>query len=271
MTIELWPEGAPYRAGETEEDYPRLIAFPVSGSNKPVGCVIICPGGGYARRADHEGEPIARWLNSLGIAAFVLHYRVAPYRHPVQLGDCRRAIRWVRSHAEEYGIDPDKIGILGFSAGGHAAAMAGVHHEPGDPGAADPIERVGSRPNALVLCYPVISFVQSYHQGSMNNLLGPEPSQELRELMSGELAVNSETPPTFLWHTANDGAVPVENSLMFAASLSRHKVPFDLHVYESGRHGLGLAEAHPEAYAWTLECANWLRKQGFAPEAAPEA
>jgi acetyl esterase/lipase len=265
MTIELWPNGAPYQAGETEEDRPRLIAFPVA-SQKPVGCVIVCPGGGYARRADHEGNPIAEWLNSIGIASFVLHYRVAPYRHPAPLEDCRRAIRWVRSHAEEYNIDPAKIGMLGFSAGGHATAMAGVHHEPGNPEAADPIDRVSSRPDALVLCYPVISFVQAHHSGSMRNLLGEEPPQELRERLSGELAVNAETPPTFLWHTADDAGVPVENSLLFAAALSRNKIPFDLHVYESGRHGLGLASAHPQAYTWTMECANWLRKQGFAPE-----
>lgn len=264
MTIELWPEGAPFQAGNTEEDRPRLVAFPIQ-SDKPVGCVIVCPGGGYARRADHEGEPVARWLNSIGVASFVLHYRVAPYRHPAPLEDCRRAIRWVRSHAEEYGIDPDKIGILGFSAGGHAAAMAGVHHEPGNPESPDPIDRVSSRPDALVLCYPVISFVEAMHVGSMHNLLGNEPSMELREELSGELAANAETPPTFLWHTADDGAVPVENALSFAAALSRHKVPFDLHVYESGRHGIGLAETHPEAHMWTAECGNWLRKRGIAP------
>jgi len=263
MTIELWPEGAPYQAGDGEEDRPRLAAFPVK-SEEPVGCVIVCPGGGYRTRAPHEGEPIARWLNSLGIASFVLHYRVAPYRHPAPLEDCRRAIRWVRSHAAEYNIRPDKIGMLGFSAGGHATAMAGVHHEPGNPQAADPIDRVSSRPDAIVLCYPVISFVQHMHVGSMHNLLGEDAPQQLREQMSGELAVNVETPPTFLWHTADDASVPVENALLFAAALSRHKVPFDLHVYESGKHGLGLAEDHPEAYLWTTECANWLRKQGFA-------
>ncbi|RKN71238.1 alpha/beta hydrolase [Paenibacillus ginsengarvi] len=269
MSIELWPEGAPYQAGNTEEDRPRIDAYPVK-SDKPVGCVIICPGGGYARRADHEKEPVAKWLNSIGVAAFVLHYRVAPYRHPAPLEDCRRAIRWVRSHAEEYGIDPDKIGILGFSAGGHAAAMAGIHHEPGNPEAADPIDRVSSRPNALVLCYAVISFVEQYHEGSMINLLGQNPSQEMRELLSGELSANAETPPTFMWHTGNDAPVPVANSLMLAATLSKHKVPYDLHVYENGRHGLGLAESHPEAYMWTQECANWLRRQGFAAETEGE-
>lgn len=266
-TFDLWPDGAPYQAEEAGEGRPRLEAYPVLG-DKPAGCVIVCPGGGYARRAEHEGRPIAEWLNSLGVAAFVLHYRVSPNRHPAPLEDCKRAIRWVRSRADEFGIDPDKLGILGFSAGGHAAAMAGVHHEPGNPEAQDPLERFSSRPDALVLCYPVISFVQAYHAGSMRNLLGEQPEQSLRERMSGELAANSETPPTFLWHTADDAGVPVENSLMFAAALSRHKVPFDLHVYESGRHGLGLAEAHPQAYAWTMECANWLRKRGIAPEEA---
>lgn len=264
-SIELWPEGAPHASGADEEDRPRLVPYLVKSHEGPVGCVIVCPGGGYARRAEHEGGPVAEWLNSLGIAAFVLHYRVAPYRHPAPLADCRRAIRWVRSHAPELGVNPDKIGILGFSAGGHAAAMAGVHHEAGDAEAADPIERVSSRPDALVLCYPVISFVQHHHKGSMNNLLGEDAPQQLREQMSGELAVNADTPPAFLWHTADDPGVAVENSLMFAAALSRHRIPFDLHVYESGRHGIGLAQSHPEAHTWTALCANWLRKRGFTP------
>ncbi|GAA3409815.1 alpha/beta hydrolase [Paenibacillus hodogayensis] len=266
MTIHLWPEEAPYQAGNTVEDRPRLVAFPVRGDT-PSGCIIICPGGGYSNRAAHEGEPIAQWLNSIGVAAFVLHYRVAPYRHPAPLEDCRRAIRWVRSHAAEYNIDPGKIGILGFSAGGHAAAMAGIYHEPGRADANDPIERESSRPDAMILCYPVISFVQAYHAGSRKNLLGEDPEQSLYEQLSGELAANAETPPAFLWHTADDAPVPVENSLNLALALSRHKVPFDLHVYESGRHGLGLSETHPEAYTWTLECANWLRKRGIAPQA----
>ncbi|PYI50655.1 alpha/beta hydrolase [Paenibacillus flagellatus] len=266
MMIELWPEGAPLARGNGEEDRPRLVAYPVRRT-EPVGCVVVCPGGGYQKRAQHEGEPVARWLNSLGIAAFVLHYRVAPYRHPAPLEDCRRAIRWVRTHAAEYGIDPGRIGMLGFSAGGHAAAMAGVHFTEGDPEAEDPIERVSSRPDALVLCYPVISFTAFQHVGSMDSLLGPDAPQPLREELSGELAVHAGTPPTFLWHTADDEGVPVENSLLFASALSRHRIPFDLHVYESGRHGIGLAEAHPQAYTWTLECANWLRKRGFAPAA----
>lgn len=266
MSIELWPNGAPYQAGETEEDRPRLVAFPVK-SEQPTGCIIVCPGGGYARRAEHEGNPVAEWLNSLGISAFVLHYRVAPYKHPAPLEDCRRAVRWVRHHAAEYGIDPNRVGMLGFSAGGHATAMAGVHHEPGNPEAEDPIDRHSSRPDAIVLCYPVISFVQARHTGSMKNLIGEDAPLELQEKLSGEKAVNSETPPAFLWHTADDGGVPVENSLLFAASLSRHGIPFDLHVYQSGRHGLGLAQTHPEAYEWTTACANWLRKQGFAPQA----
>ncbi|MDF2724263.1 MAG: esterase/lipase-like protein [Paenibacillus sp.] len=266
MTIKLWQDRAPFQAGDTEEDYPRLVAFPVE-SEKPAGCVIVCPGGGYARRADHEGEPIARWLNSLGIAAFVLHYRVAPYRHPAELGDCQRAVRWVRYHAEQYNIDPDRIGMLGFSAGGHATAMAGVHYDSGNPEAADPIDRLSSKLNAIVLCYAVISFVGQPHTGSMKNLIGEDAPQQLREHLSGELQVDANTPPTFLWHTAEDPGVKVSHSLGFASALAQHGVPFDLHVYESGRHGLGLAKDHPEAYAWTLECGNWLRKRGFTPEA----
>ena len=262
-TIELWPEGAPLALGNEEEDRPRLTAYPVA-ADEPVGCVIVLPGGGYARRAPHEGEPVAQWLNSLGIAAFVLHYRVKPYRHPAPLYDVRRAVRLVRSRADEYGIDPNRIGVLGFSAGGHAAAMGGIHHEPGNPDSPDPVERVSSRPDLMVLCYPVISFREYRHSGSMANLIGTDAPQSLVDELSGELAAGPDTPPAFLWHTADDSGVPVENSLLLASALSRHKVPFELHVYESGRHGLGLAELHPEAHTWTLVCANWLRKRGFA-------
>lgn len=260
--IELWPEGAPYAEGTSDEDRPAITPYLVKG--KGTGAVIVLPGGGYGTRAAHEGEPIALWLNSLGISAFVLRYRVAPYRYPAALTDARRAVRHVRLHAAEWGIDAGKIGVLGFSAGGHLAASAGTSFEAGNPDAADPVERQSSRPDVLVLCYPVITMQDPYtHQGSRSNLLGPEPAEEMIRLMSGELQVTPDTPPTFLWHTADDAAVPVENSLLFASALRKSGVAFDLHVYEKGRHGLGLAEEDEHVASWSHTCGLWLKRYGF--------
>lgn len=260
----LWPEGAPLAQGEEIEDKPRLTPYLVQ-AGKPAAAVVVCPGGGYQRRAEHEGEPIARWLNGLGIHAFVLDYRVAPYRHPAPLFDAQRAIRIVRHRADEWGVDPRRVGILGFSAGGHLSASAATRFDEGRPDAADPIERQSCRPDAAVLCYPVITLAGDYrHNGSAVNLLGEGSGEAERLEHSAERNVNERTPPTFLWHTADDASVPVENALLFASALSRHRVPFDLHVYESGRHGLGLAAEHPEAHAWTQACALWLRRRGFA-------
>jgi acetyl esterase/lipase len=259
----LWPNGTPNALGEAEEDKPTLVPYLVDGG-EPRAAVVVCPGGGYARRADHEGEPIALWLNTLGISAFVVHYRVAPYRHPNPLMDAQRAIRTVRHRAAEWNINPQRVGILGFSAGGHLASTAGTHYDFGNTESADPIERESSKPDLLVLCYPVITFGEHAHAGSRLNLLGEMEPAELVELLSNEKRVNADTPPTFLWHTADDASVPVENAYLFAAALSRHQVPVELHVYESGRHGLGLAKEHPEAYTWSELCGNWLKKRGFA-------
>ncbi|AFC33105.1 esterase/lipase-like protein [Paenibacillus mucilaginosus 3016] len=262
MSLLLWPQGTPGALGEEAEDKPTLVPYLAEGPGvKPA--VIVCPGGGYARRAAHEGDPVALWLNGLGISAFVVHYRVAPYQHPHPLSDAQRAIRTVRHRAAEWNIDPARVGILGFSAGGHLASSAGTHYDAGNPESADPVERQSCRPDLLVLCYPVITFGPYTHEGSKMNLLGEGAPEELVTLMSSERQVNENTPPTFLWHTADDGAVPVENALFFASALSRSKVPFELHVYESGRHGLGLAEDHPEAHTWTQLCGTWLKKQGF--------
>ena len=224
----------------------------------------MCPGGGYGGRADHEGEPIARMLNEHGIAGFVCHYRVAPYRHPVPLMDASRAIRWVRRHADEYNVNPKRVGVLGFSAGGHLASTVATHYDAGEARAADPVEREGSRPDAAVLCYPVISFEPPFrHVGSMNNLLGADPPDGLRLSLSNELQVTEDTPPTFLWHTAEDAGVPVENSLLFASALSAKGVPFELHVYPHGAHGLGLAPDDPHVATWARLCGEWLKGLGF--------
>ena len=260
FTLPLWESGAPLL--DEADKGPLLTAYLVP-QDRLRGAVVVCPGGGYAARADHEGEPIALWLNSLGMNAFVVDYRVSPYRHPVPLMDAQRAIRLVRHSASGWGIDPAKVGILGFSAGGHLAATAGTHFDPGDAGASDPIERRSSRPDALVLCYPVITFGEYQHGGSMSNLLGDKPDPQLRASLSNETQVSAETPPAFLWHTADDGAVPVENSLLFATALSAKKIPFELHVYPTGVHGLGLGQDHPVVSQWTAACGIWLKGLGF--------
>ncbi|MBB6673843.1 alpha/beta hydrolase [Cohnella nanjingensis] len=260
----LWEQGAPYATGETDEDRPALTPYLLDGTSN--AAVIVAPGGGYGMRAGHEGGPIAEWLNGIGVSAFVLRYRVAPYRHPSPLLDLQRAIRTVRSRAEEFGVDPSRIGILGFSAGGHLVTTAATRYDAGRQDAEDPIERVSSRPDLLIACYPVVTLQDPHtHEGSRLNLLGPEPDAALTELLSNELQVTADTPPTFLWHTADDAGVPVENSLLFAAALSKHQVPFDLHVYAHGRHGLGLAEADAHVNGWPATCASWLRMVGFAP------
>lgn len=263
--IALWPEGLEdeaERTGGAGSEMPMLTAFPMEG-REPAGAVIICPGGAYRSRAEYEGAPVARWLNELGIAAFVLDYRVAPHRHPAPLHDAQRAIRLVRHHSDALNIRADPLGILGFSAGGHLAATAGTVFDAGDPDAQDPVDRMSSRPDLIVLCYPVISFGSFAHVGSMRNLLGDDPSTALRSHLSAEINVTRNTPPTFLWHTANDPGVSVEHSLAFAAALHRAGVPFSLHVYPAGAHGLGMAHDDPEVSSWTTHCADFLVRHGF--------
>ncbi|WP_442050196.1 alpha/beta hydrolase [Paenibacillus sp. 2TAB19] len=260
----LWPYGAPYAKGDTKEDRPAITPYLVPGENRPA--VVICPGGGYGMRAYHEGEPIAQWLNTLGISAFVLRYRVAPYQYPCALLDAQRAIRSVRYDAKRFGVDPNRIGLLGFSAGGHLTANAGTDYDQGNPKAEDPIERQSSRPDLLVLCYPVITMTDPYtHAGSRSNLLGEAASSDhgMKERHSAELNVTADTPPTFLWHTSDDAGVPVENSLLMAGALRKHGVLFDLHVYAKGKHGLGLAEDELHTRGWTDACASWLAYNGF--------
>lgn len=231
----------------------------------PVPVMIICPGGGYARHADHEGKSIAKWLNKIGISVIILHYRVAPYRYPPALNDAQVTIQLTRHNHQEWNIDPSRVGIMGFSAGGHVAASAALNFKDEDKSAEASIDHYSSRPNLMVLGYPVITMgaSQYVHEGSKLNLLGKEASLSLIRKTSHENQVTTETPPTFLWHTADDGAVPVENSLMFAHSLGKHNIPYALHIFESGKHGLGLATDHLEAKEWTNLCETWLRKQGF--------
>ena len=263
--IVLWPDGAPGAAGQAPTDIPTLTPFLPAKDKATGGAIIVCPGGGYSHLANHEGAPVAEWLNSIGVTAFVLKYRLGPtYHHPAPLQDAQRAIRTVRARAKEWGLDPQRIGILGFSAGGHLAATAGTHFAEGQTNAADPIERVSSRPNLLVLIYPVITMGPLGHAGSKLNLLGKEPSAELVQLLSNEEQVTKETPPTFLVHTMTDAGVPVENSMAFAAALRKAGVPFEFHLYEQGKHGFGLAPTDPVLSSWPGRCADWLRLHGFA-------
>jgi acetyl esterase/lipase len=262
VTYLLWPEGAPYLKTEEQEYSPTITPYLVNREDKH-GAIIICPGGGYQHRANHEGEPVAKWLNDLGISAFVLNYRVSPFRHPVPLLDAKRAIRYVRHYAEQWNLDKQKIGILGFSAGGHLAATASTNHSEEYNETSDSIDNESCRPDLAILCYPVISFTQHFHEGSITNLLGENPSEQLRTFLSSEQNVSASTPPTFLWHTADDAAVPVENSLLYAQALSKFKVPYEMHIFPNGRHGLGLAEDDSVVGKWTDLCHSWLSKQDF--------
>jgi acetyl esterase/lipase len=265
-TVPLWPNGAPGALGNDDSDKPTLTIFLPWDKSVSRTAVIVCPGGGYGMLADnHEGRQVANWLNSLGIAAFVLKYRLGPrYHHPIELGDAQRAIRLVRSQAAQYGVAPDRIGIMGFSAGGHLASTAGTHFDAGDPAAADPIDHAGSRPDFLVLGYAVISFTTPYtHQGSLKNLLGDHPDPKLIQNLSNELEVTPQTPPTFLFHTNEDKGVPAENSVLFYLALRKAGVPAEMHIFERGPHGVGLALADPALAMWPTLLANWFRERGL--------
>jgi acetyl esterase/lipase len=266
--IKLWPDAAPGAIGQEPADVPTLTPYLPPRERATGAAVVVCPGGGYQMLADHEGRPVAEWLNSIGVAAFVLKYRIAPrYHHPAPMLDAQRALRTVRARATEWGIDPRRIGILGFSAGGHLAATAATHFDAGRAAASDRIERASSRPDLVILVYPVITMREQTHAGSKQNLLGAQPDPQLVALMSNEEQVTKETPPAFLIHTVNDAAVSVENSLLFAAALRRAGVPYEMHLYERGPHGFGLAPNDPVLSSWPARCADWLRLHGFAAPA----
>lgn len=273
MTLHLWEDGAPGALGSADADVPTLTIYRPDPETANGAAVVVCPGGGYGMLADHEGKPVALWLNTLGVTGCVLKYRLGPrYHHPVMLQDISRALRLVRTRSHDWSLDPQRLGVLGFSAGGHLASTAETHFDSGDPAATDPIDRVSSRPDFAILVYPVITMLAPYtHEGSRENLLGRQPSQELIELLSNERQVTPRTPATFLVHTADDGAVPVENSLMFASALRKAGVPFELHVFQHGPHGFGLAGGDPVLGAWPGLCAHWMRANGFLTEKQPAA
>lgn len=267
--IMLWEHGAPDYVSEYAQPEPSITPFWAADcdeTNKPRGAIIVCPGGGYVMKAEHEGTPIARRINEAGVHAFVLSYRVSPYNHPVPLRDAQRAIRYVRANAKHWGILPDKIGILGFSAGGHLTAHAGTCYDAGDPDSPDPIERISCRPDAILPCYAVMSVMTMAiaHKGSFQSLTGRHALDGMTaRLLSPEQLVTDDTPPAFIWHTAEDTVVPVENALLFAAAMSAHKRPFALHVFPQGQHGIGLGEHVPLSRDWSRLMNEWLKEYGF--------
>ena len=267
----LWPKGAPGAVGDTPADKPTLTAWLPAPDKANGAAVVVCPGGGYGGLAlDHEGVQVGQWLNSFGVAAFVVKYRLGRrYRHPAPLQDAQRAIRTVRARAEEWKVDPARVGILGFSAGGHLASTAGTHFDAGDPKAPDPIGRQSCRPDFMVLVYPVISFTTKYcHKGSRRNLLGDKPDAKLVEGLSNEKQVTPQTPPTFLIHADGDRGVPPENSVLFYLALRAAKVPAELHIYDSGYHGFGLARpdrarGDKSLPTWPGLCEKWMEGRGL--------
>jgi acetyl esterase/lipase len=260
--IPLWPEGVPGARGTNDHDVPTITTFLPKGDVPANGsAMVIFPGGAYAGLAGHEGKGYADWFVTNGITAFVVKYRLGThgYRHPSMLNDAARSVRWVRAHAAEYKIDPKRVGVIGSSAGGHLASTLLTHFDSGKPDASDAVEQQSSRPDLGILCYAVISMGPNTHRGSKNNLLGDKPDEELVKNLSNETQVTRETPPCFIWHTWEDKAVKVENSLDFAYAMQRAGVPFDLHVYQKGAHGIGLGKNHP----WPTDCIFWLKAQGF--------
>jgi acetyl esterase/lipase len=265
-TLRLWKGDAPGAKGTQDSDIPTITLY-LAAKDKATGAAfVVCPGGGYGGLAGHEGEPVAKWLNTLGVTSVVLKYRLGShgYRHPVELGDVQRAIRTVRANSSEWGVDPKRIGVLGFSAGGHLASSAATHFDAGDPKAADPVDQLSCRPDLAILIYPVITMTDPFtHGGSRQNLLGDKPDAQLIDLMSNEKQVTPQTPPCFLVHTADDGAVPVENSLNFVAACHKNHVPVELHVFEHGPHGFGLGGNDPVLSTWPADAARWLDRHGF--------
>jgi acetyl esterase/lipase len=264
QTFPLWENGAPGALGNEAQDIPALTYYPPA---RPVPtAVVVAPGGGYQTLAmNGNGRQMANWLNAMGITAFVLKYRVGPrYHHPIELGDAQRALRLVRARAAEFGVKPDRIGMMGSSAGGHLASTAETHFDLGNPQASDPIDRASSRPDFAILVYPVISFTAPYtHRGSAEMLLGSSPDPKLLQDLSNEFHVTPQTPPTFIFSTSGDTSVPPENSVAFYLALHKAGVPAELHIFQKGNHGVGLALGDPALGVWPTLLINWLRGLGL--------
>ncbi len=267
FTIRLWPGTPPCALGSEDKDVPTLAVYPPDQAVEPCPAVVICPGGGYARLAiEKEGSEIAQWLNSLGVTGIVLKYRLPAdgYRHPIPLRDAQRAIRTARGRALEWKLDPKRIAIMGFSAGGHLASTAGTHFLDTDKRTVDAIDTLNCRPDLMVLVYPVVSFKNFFHSGSRNNLLGPNPDSAMVEYLSNETQVTSETPPTFLVHASDDKGVPPENSVYFYLAMKQAGVSAEMHIYREGGHGFGMKKNPSVAsQTWFERLTDWLRVQGW--------
>ena len=265
--IRLWPKGAPGALGSSSDDQPAITPFIAPKSVATGAAVLVFPGGGYEHLAwEKEGTNVAQWLNTLGISAFVVRYRLGPrYHHPTMLADARRAVRVVRARAADWGIDRSRIGVVGFSAGGHMASTAATQWTFGDSANDDAVERISSRPDLAILVYPVITMTAQYaHAGSRRNLIGEHPDDQLIRATSSELHVTRDSPPTFIVATSDDATVPVRNSLMFYDALRAAEVPAELHLLETGHHGFGLAQGDPALATWVAACEAWLRRRGWA-------
>jgi acetyl esterase/lipase len=266
QTIPLWQGRAPGALGDAPEDIPTLTIYMPPNTTGPMTAVIVAPGGGYrALSMNKEGRIPATYLNSLGVAAFVLKYRLGPkYRHPIELGDIQRAIRMLRSRASEWHLAPDRIGVMGFSAGGHLASTASTQFDRGNPTATDAIDRAGSRPDFAILGYPVISLSEPWtHQGSRTMLLGENADAALARRLSTDTLVTPETPPTFLFHTNADTGVPAENSIHYFLALRKARVPAEMHIFKDGPHGVGMPMNDTALSEWPKVLANWMRASGF--------
>ncbi len=270
VTMPLWPSVPPGSTASDEGDVPELILTRVE-SDSPTAAIVILPGGGYGGHAmDHEGYQFAEWFHSLGVTSAICTYRLRGkgnqgkgYGHPIPMQDAQRAIQTLRARAAEWNIDPDRIGAIGFSAGGHLCSTISTHFADVDSSSEDPVAAVSSRPDFSILCYPVIAFDKPYtHKGSQRNLIGENPDRKLVELLSNERQVSEHTPPTFLFHTAEDKAVPPENSVQYFLACQKNGVPAELHVFPKGRHGLGLAKDQAGASQWPALCEDWLRRLG---------
>lgn len=260
--IKLWENGSVPYFNDACDTAPYLDEYLVDDTVRP--CVIVFPGGGYAHLSPHEGETTAQFFRAKGFHAFVLQYRLAPlHRHPAMLADALRAIRLVRHRAKEFFVDPEKIAICGFSAGGHLAGTAAtLYDHPFEK--LDAIDEESARPDAAILCYAVMSFVSHVNTGTYNNLLSGYEGEELetlRHYLSVEEHITENTPPMFLWHASSDPAVPPENSLNVALQLQKHHIPYALHVFPSGGHGRGLAWDIPYTNTWSDLCCDWLRTE----------
>jgi len=259
----------PGAKGTGPEHQPSITWYPAAASNNTGVAIVICPGGGYGGLAiNHEGHQIAAWLNSFGVSGVIVEYRMAKggYRHPVPLQDAQHAVRTVRARAAEFGINPAKIGIIGFSAGGHLASSVITHFDAGNPAATDPIEKASCRPDFAVLCYPVIAFDEPYtHYGSQYNLLGKEADKALVKSLSSEKQVTPETPPTFIFQTNDDTVVPAENAVSFYLALRKAKVPAEIHIFKPGPHGLGLAKGKEGLQVWPSLLQSWMRNMKILP------